>query len=211
LNALPRIVPGSPWKTFHVRPEDEKEVGEYYSEEEAERYAHSNAMRRIQRQLTMRALELARIPFTARVLDAGCGTGFSLEVLKEAGYKKIAGFDAVPALLKHAKQKGFKARKGDLRCIPFPDKSFDAIISISALQWILAKNACENAARAAKEFNRVLSEKGTAVIQFYPRSQEQATVAARAFRREGFKTILVTDNPANPVKRKVFLLLRKQE
>ncbi|MEW5954941.1 MAG: methyltransferase domain-containing protein [Candidatus Micrarchaeota archaeon] len=206
---MPRAIPESPWKTFHVRPEDEKAVHEHYSPEEAKRYAESNAMRRIQRQLTLRALELARIPLSARVLDAGCGTGFSLEVLEEARYKKIAGFDAVPSLLEFAEKKGFKVRQGDLRDIPFQSNSFDAIVSISVLQWILAKDAKENAAKAAKEFRRVLSPRGIAVIQFYPLSEEEAMLAARAFKNEGFKTTLVTDNLRNPRKRKVFMLLRR--
>ncbi|NYZ75165.1 methyltransferase domain-containing protein, partial [Candidatus Micrarchaeota archaeon] len=131
---MPRTIHGSPWKTFHVRPEDDKSVHEHYSEEEAQRYAESNAMRRIQRELTLRCLDLVRIPLKARVLDAGCGSGFSLEILKEVGYNKIAGFDAVPALLKHARRKGFKVKEGDLRDIPFRNNSFDAIVSVSVLQ-----------------------------------------------------------------------------
>jgi len=206
---MPRRIKESPWKTFHVRPEDDKPVHEHYSSEESKRYAESNAMRRIQRELTLRCLDLARFPLNSRVLDAGCGTGFSLEVLKEVGYKKIAGFDAVPSLLEFAKKKGFRVKQGDLRDIPFSDRSFDAIVSVSVLQWILAQNPEQNAAKAASEFWRVLSPKGIAVIQFYPRSEEEAMLAAQAFRAKGFKTTLVTDNPDNPRKRKVFVLLKR--
>ncbi|NYZ74679.1 class I SAM-dependent methyltransferase, partial [Candidatus Micrarchaeota archaeon] len=119
------------------------------------------------------------------------------------------GFDAVPALLKHARRKGFKVKEGDLRDIPFRNNSFDAIVSVSVLQWILAKDAEKNAAKAANEFWRVLTKKGAAVIQFYPRSEEEVMLAAKAFRGKGFKTTFVTDNPDNPRKRKVFLLLRR--
>ncbi|HII39223.1 TPA: class I SAM-dependent methyltransferase [Candidatus Micrarchaeota archaeon] len=199
----------SPWKTFHTRPEDGSEAGDYYDSTESERYAESNAMRRIQRQLTLRALELAQITLSSSVLDAGCGTGFSLEVLKEVGYNRIAGFDAVPALLKHARAKGFTVKKGDLREIPFKDGLFDSIISVSALQWILAEKTVENASKAAQEFWRVLKPNGIVVIQFYPRSEEEAMLAAKAFRAKGFAVRLITDNPQNPRKRKVFLLLKK--
>ncbi|MGC8851218.1 MAG: class I SAM-dependent methyltransferase [Candidatus Micrarchaeia archaeon] len=200
-----------PWRSFHVRPEDEHyDVATYYSGAEASRYASSNAMKKIQHNLTLRALELALFPLDWRVLDAGCGAGFSLEVLREAGYKKIAGFDAVLDLLEHAKKKGFAVRLGDLRSIPFPARSFDAILSISALQWLTARNAKENLEKVASEFWRVLKHGGKAVIQFYPRSEEEALEAGKAFRARGFKTTIVTDNPKNPRKRKVFILLSKE-
>lgn len=200
----------SPWKTFHVRPEDEHSGPEhYYSAGEAVRYAESNAMRKIQRELTLRALELARIPLEAKVLDAGCGTGFSLEVLREVGYDQIAGFDAVDDLLKHAVAKGFEAKKGDLRKIPFSANSFDAIVSISVLQWILVSNAEANLQKAANEFWRVLRKGGSAIVQFYPRSEAEAVAAGKAFLAAGFVGKLIIDNPENARKRKVFLLLKK--
>ncbi|PIU81238.1 hypothetical protein COS70_05125, partial [Candidatus Micrarchaeota archaeon CG06_land_8_20_14_3_00_50_6] len=67
----------------------------------------------------------------------------------------------------------------------------------------------ENASKAAQEFWRVLKPNGIVVIQFYPRSEEEAMLAAKAFRAKGFAVRLITDNPQNPRKRKVFLLLKK--
>ncbi|MFA6049348.1 MAG: class I SAM-dependent methyltransferase [Candidatus Micrarchaeia archaeon] len=193
------------------RPEQSFSALEYYESEEGKSHVEKNAVRKIQRGLTMRALLLAKIPLQEKLLDAGCGSGYSLELLKEAGYK-AQGFDLSPRLVALAKAKKLDARVGDIQKIPFPDAAFGGIISISALQWLLQgteKEQKEKLSKCASEFWRVLKAGGKAAIQFYPESEEQAMVAAKAFRAKGFKTILHTENPENARKRKVFILLEK--
>ncbi len=196
----------SEWKTFHVRPEDEKTVGYYYDDREAERYAKSNSMRKIQEQLTLRAIELAKFPLGSKVIDAGCGAGFSAIILREIGYKVYA-FDLLQQFVEKCKEKGFAAKVGDLRKFPFKGK-FDGIVSISALQWVSAKGMNE-VAKVAWEFWKHLKKNGKAVIQFYPKSETELNAVAREFKIVGFKTIVITDNPRNARKRKVFLMLEK--
>ncbi len=201
----------SPWKTFHIRPEDECEVGDFYDSGEVQRYSQSNAMRRIQRDLTLRALDLARFPLNSKILDAGCGSGFSLEILKEVGYKKIYGFDLLPAFVAEAKKRGFKNVKvGDLRQFPFSAaEKFDGIISISALQWVSVHGEKE-VEKVAVEFFSHLITGGSAVVQFYPKSEGELMSVAKVFRAIGFKVKMITENPGNARKRKSFLLLYKE-
>ncbi len=194
------------WRVKSERPEDvSREAREFYDEREAGRYAGSRAMRRAQRGLTLRALELSLFPLDAVLLDAGCGNGFSMQVLKEVGYPRTKGVDASPAMVAQARARGFDAVEGDLRLLPFSNASFDGIISISALQWLKGGDV----SRAAREFHRVLRDGGSAVAQFYPKSEEEMMAFARAFNKAGFTVRVVVDNPRNARKRRVFLLLDK--
>jgi len=63
---------------------------------------------------------------TDYLLDIGTGTGFALELFD---CKKI-GIDPSPKLLKKAK---VSVIKGKAEKIPFPDKIFDIVISVTAI------------------------------------------------------------------------------
>ncbi|VVB67894.1 Trans-aconitate 2-methyltransferase [Candidatus Norongarragalina meridionalis] len=193
------------WRVKRERPEETVGDAVKYYAETGKHYAESNAYRRIQRDITLRSLMLLLPPLTARVLDAGCGNGFSMEILREAGYKRIRGFDISPEMIEEAKKKKFEVKVGDLRKIPYPARSFDAIISVSALQWVKA----EQMPSVAREFRRVLVSKGKAVVQFYPKSEEDLMHAARCFKHAGLRTAIITENADNPRKRRVFLLLSR--
>ncbi|MBI4406283.1 class I SAM-dependent methyltransferase [Candidatus Micrarchaeota archaeon] len=198
--------PKSEWRTFHVRPEDQKTARDYYDENEAERYSKSNAMRKIQEQLTLRAVELALFPLGSHIIDAGCGPGFSSEILRKIGYE-VLPFDLLPVFVAKCREKGFGAKQGDLRRFPFKGK-FDGIVSISVLQWISAPGM-RGVEKVAAEFWNHLTKRGKAVIQFYPKSEAELMAVARVFKKRGFKTVVVTENPSNSRKRKTFLLLAK--
>ncbi len=197
---------GSNWKSFHIRPEDEKSLEEFYTDAEAKRYANSNSMRKIQEGLTLRAIELMQLPVGSTVIDAGCGAGFSTFILHEIGYGVLA-FDALPIFVKLCKKNGFDAKLGDFRKFPFK-QTVDGIVSISVLQWVTAKEVNE-ASKVANEFWNHLKKGGKAVVQFYPRSETELLQVGRLFKNVGFKTTIVTDNPENARKRKIFLLLVK--
>lgn len=160
----------------------------------------SPGMRRSQERLTMRAIELLETE-GGRLLDIGCGTGYSTAVLAEHGFD-VVGIDPNGKMVKKAKSHGLNCTIGSFEDIPFSDLSFDAVVSISSLQWADAK-------KAAKEVSRVLRYTARAVMQFYPESDEDAMRVARAFAREGFEAKLAIDLPGNPKKRKVFLVLKR--
>ncbi len=192
------------------RERPEESVGDavefYDGEGEAERYSQSGVMQRIQKQLTLKALLYAEFSEGAKLLDAGCGNGYSALIASEAGYA-VKGFDVSPTMVEIAKRSGVDARVGDLRKIPFRAREFDGVFSISALQWLKKK---EDLAKTAREFYRVLKKGGGVVVQWYPKSEDEMLEAADAFKRARFEVMLRVENPDNARKRRVFLLCDKR-
>jgi ubiquinone/menaquinone biosynthesis C-methylase UbiE len=64
--------------------------------------------------------------------------------------------------------------------------------------------------KAAKEFYRVLKNGGGAVVQWYPKSEDEMLASADEFKRAGFEVTLRVENPDNPRKRRVFMLCDKR-
>ena len=182
----------------------------YFSKTTAENYENSPAMRKIQTQITKRALEFIDKK-TGKALDVGCGTGFSMQVLKDAGFD-AQGIDISKDMVKIAISKGFNATYGSFMELPFDDKSFDIIISISALQWVQAKTEKEllqNYTKILTEMYRVLVSGGDAILQFYPKNEIDFDTFLKALKSTKFKAYTATDFPNNPKKRKVFVILSK--
>ncbi len=200
------------WRVKHRRPETlGASADEFYAGESAARYAQHSALRRMQQALTLRALTLLEpLPSKPFFLDAGCGTGISLDVLLQLGYRAV-GVDVSGAMVKQARVRGLDARVADMRALPFRAKTFDALISISAFQWLLEGSAWRTESlKAVKEFARVLKPGCPAVIQFYPESESQALALGKLFVANGFAGRLVEDAPENARKRKVFLVFRRE-
>ena len=87
----------------------------------------------------MQLVDCGRAPLEA--LDVGCGTGFLSLELAVRGHRVI-GIDLAPAMLDKARRKaaeaGFEIRfqEGDAELVPFPEASFDLVISRHVL-WTL--------------------------------------------------------------------------
>jgi len=195
------------------RPEDSSSAEDFYESGCGDAHRDKNAIRNIQGKITLRALELLAVAPPAKLLDAGCGSGFSSLVAKEVGFE-VSGFDMDKKMVAAAKKSGVDAKIGNLADIPFEAKSFDAAISISALQWLGAgkppKAAFDEYFKAAKEFARVLKPASRAVIQFYPKDEDEAFCAGKAFRKAGFAVRLQIDSADNPKRRKTYLVLALQ-
>jgi hypothetical protein len=73
------------------RPEDTAPPDVFYNETEASKYLHSSRMIDIQTQMSERALEMLCLPEDepCMILDVGCGTGLSGEVLEENGHSWV--------------------------------------------------------------------------------------------------------------------------
>jgi len=182
----------------------------YFSKEAAYNYDHSPRMRQMQRELTERALELLGLT-SGHILDVGCGTGFSMQVISEQGFT-CEGIDISEYMVAIAVAKGYRAQKGDMHEIPYAKNLFDGLISISTLQWVTGKSYDDivtNYERVAREFYRVLKRKGRAVVQFYPRTQEILDIAAQSFKKAGFKVTIAVDYPDVQRRTKKYLVMEK--
>ena len=72
------------------------------------------------------------------LLDIGCGTGYFTRRFAESGLA-VTGVDPSPAMLGFARKHAVAGERfvfGDARALPFPDRSFDLVISVTALCFI---------------------------------------------------------------------------
>ena len=100
-----------------------------------------------------------------RLLDVGCGTGLSFEFFN----CKIFGIDPSLELLKHIPNKFLgkvMTKQASAEKIPFPDKYFDIIISVTAIQNF------EDVDKALQEIKRVAKPKAQIIITCLKRSKK---------------------------------------
>lgn len=126
--------------------------------------------------MSYRAVELLNLPDkTCLILDIGCGSGLSGEVLEEEGHIWV-GMDISKSMLDIAVE---REAEGDLflqdigQGMGFRAGAFDGCISISVIQWLC--NADKKSHDPRKRLNRFFSTlfmamaKGSrCVFQFYP-------------------------------------------
>jgi len=198
------------------RPEELFEsVIDYFKDETLSRYAESKSIMRTQRKITLRALEILELKKNhCIILDAGCGPGFVAMHLDELGYKTIA-LDIISGFIKFYDIKNLNPILADMCYPPFQPSIFDAIISISALQWIYKDSKSEkkrlNLIGLFKSFYSILKPNGKAVFQFYPKNKAILDdIGDIIAENTKFKGNFIIDNPNNPKKRKIFLILKKE-
>jgi len=75
------------------------------------------------------------IDINLSVLDAGCGDGFWMEILRDLGFKDLIGIDLSLTFLNRAKSKGLEVIQCDLSRMCFCRK-FDIIILCDVLEHI---------------------------------------------------------------------------
>jgi len=94
---------------------------------------------------------------SGRALDLGCGTGnYTLE-LKRRGFDVI-GLDASEGMLRIARSKGLNCIRGDAYSLPFPDGSFDLVLSVTMFEFI------HEPEKVLREIHRVLRPGGEVLI-----------------------------------------------
>jgi len=180
----------------------------YYTDEEVESYARSGGMRRAQERLAARVLDFLDLKKSSKILDIGAGPGYTAGVYRANGHE-VTCIDLIPKMVEKAKEKGFKSVQGDMRDLKklFPKSKYNAVVSVSALQWIKGK---EDLKRVAEGIYYVLSSGGRIVIQFYPKSKEEAKSICKIFNESGFNGDLVIENEDIPKNRTVFLVMKKE-
>ncbi|NJE84279.1 class I SAM-dependent methyltransferase [Thermococcus sp. CX2] len=92
-----------------------------------------------------------------KALDLGCGTGNYTIELKKRGFDVI-GLDASEGMLEIARAKGLNCIKGDAYSLPFPDESFDLVLSVTMFEFI------HEPEKVIAEIHRVLKPGGEVLI-----------------------------------------------
>ena len=198
------------------RPEENyNDVRDYYNKENISRYATSKNIMKIQEKITIRALELLDLRKNdALILDAGCGPGFTAMYLDAIGFK-VVSLDIISDFLNYYNIKQLNPIVADMCLPPFKSGIFDAVISISALQWIY-KDIHDKVNRnkfinLTKSFERILKPESKIVIQFYPKNEIIMKDIGKIFKEHStLKGTFVIDNPNNAKKRKIYLYLKKE-
>ncbi|CAK7206366.1 18S rRNA (guanine1575-N7)-methyltransferase [Sporothrix eucalyptigena] len=247
------------------RPEDTLAADIHYNDTEARKYTTSSRIQNVQAAMTRRALELLDLPGPSFILDVGCGSGLSGEILTRSGTtirtrRKTndlgqvvgdeegdqeeedvgdeeydddddddsdsttseigngphvwVGMDISPSMLDVALQRDVE---GDLlladmgQGVPFRAGSFDAAISISAVQWLCNAESSDTSpqGRLTRFFNGLyasLRRGGRAVCQFYPKNDTQRAMITQAAVRAGFGAGILEDDPGTK-NMKVYLVL----
>lgn len=97
----------------------------------------------------------------ARVLDAGCGTGYGAALIKQAGASEVIAVDLSEAVIETARQgvpDGVRCEVGDLRSLTYEDNSFDLVICFEVIEHV------EDQDGVLDELSRVLDPGGILLI-----------------------------------------------
>lgn len=95
---------------------------------------------------------------TARLLDLGCGTGFTLTQLP-SGVRAV-GLDYSATALRLARRRatGAELVRGSAYALPFAEASFDAALALDVLEHL------DDDLGAARELHRVIAPGGVAIV-----------------------------------------------
>jgi 18S rRNA (guanine1575-N7)-methyltransferase len=184
------------------RPEDLLPPDLYYNDNESRKYTSNSRIQAIQASMTNRALALLNLASPSLILDVGCGSGLSGEILSDAGHIWV-GMDISPSMLDVAVQRD--EMEGDLfladmgQGLPFRPGSFDACVSISAVQWLCNAETSDVSpeGRLRRFFDGLyacLKRGGSPVLQFYPRNEQQRTMISGAAVKAGFGAGILEDD-----------------
>jgi 18S rRNA (guanine1575-N7)-methyltransferase len=202
------------------KPETEySDPNDFYTKEEVKRYDTNKGMKRSQFFLTKIALDIANIKINKnlKILDVGCGTGFSLEYFLEEGVNKknLYGIDVSKEMVLVSKKKGFNVKNiGFLELDSLKENNFDVIISISALQWILTNKPEMQIKNELKKIARniyfLLNNKGVFILQYYPPSKEIIDVVISCIEKQKFVVEEYIYNKDSLKKKKYFYVFYKK-
>lgn len=156
------------------------------------------------------------------ILDLGCGTGFSSEILIEHGFRVI-GVDILFDMISRAREKkriyeNYKDMElilADINFLPIKTNIIDHIISISSYNFITygTSNYGEKVKLlndTAKYIKQILKQQGRVIIEFFPKDDKELNIFNKSFINNGFEGFMIKNNPKQK-SGQTFLLLKKKE
>jgi len=111
----------------------------------------------------------------AKILDVGCGYGRSLKELSNYGHPHLYGIDFSTNMIDRGKQlyPNLNLHVMDSPSIPYPDKTFDAVILFAVLTCITSN---EEQDYLLQEINRILVPGGIIVVSDFLLNTDQRNV-----------------------------------
>jgi SAM-dependent methyltransferase len=111
------------------------------------------------RRLFGREISKTGLPLTSRVLDAGTSTGANLRLLRELGFRHVAGLDLSQEAIRYCWEKGLGlVQHGDVCGMPFANESFDLVLATDIIEHV------DDDLKALREIGRVLRVGGKMLI-----------------------------------------------
>jgi len=155
------------------------------------------------------------------IVDLGCGTGFSSEIIVENGHRVI-GIEILKDMISKAKFKKDFLKRGrelelilaDINHLPIRLASIDHMISVSAYNFItygkkLPGDISKTTNNTASYLKEILKPNGRVVIEFYPKDEKELNSFISSFKDNGFDGFMVKKD-FNQKSGQTFLLLKKQ-
>lgn len=111
-----------------------------------------------------------------RALDVACGTGVvARELAVRVGASgSVAGLDLLPGMIEVAREiaPGIEWKQGAAESLPFPDESFDAVVSQFALMFFVDRG------KSLREMLRVLRPGGGLAVAVWNAAEQMPAFAA---------------------------------
>lgn len=190
--------------------------GDFYDEAEADRYTEAAGRTQVQAELTRRCLHLlhglSKWPATSRrlLLDVGCGAGASSAVATALGHR-VLGTDISLAMLARGSDCSSTVATDMAHGLPFRASTCDGAMSVSSLQWLLARESDAPLERFLLQCLACLGPVGCLVAQVFlkaPGEEERLLRAAQVGLPTG-RARLLMDMPHAGRSTKLYLCLQK--
>ena len=204
-----------------------------YLDQKASEYNNSRSMERNQKHSTLLSLKFLfdkkldeisgkalHIEDNFLILDLGCGTGFSSEILIEKGFNVI-GVDILEDMLYKAREKKRNDKNyenldlilADINFLPIQNNKIDHIISISSYNFIIHGleqygEKFKQINDTAKSLHKLLKANGRIIIEFYPKDEKELNIFNKSFINNGFEGFMIKRNPLQKAGQ-TYLLLSK--
>ena len=206
-----------------------------YLNDKAEEYDNSKWMERNQKRTTLLSIQYLfdeylndnkndgnKMGEESLILDLGCGTGFSSDVLIHNDFRVI-GIDILSDMLLKAREKKKKFKEyqnlelilADITFLPIRVNSINHIISISSYNFIIHGlekygDKVKLLHDTGKYMNKIQKKDGRAVIEFYPKNDRELAMFQKSFTNNGYEGFMVKQNPKQK-SGQTFLILKKRK